>query len=117
MEPGQTTQEAAIVETWEEGGVRGVASEEPIARYEYDIGAGRCKVDIFEIEVEVVEDEEELEPVDPAPLADRVRLGAKVGAGFGAVLGLVSFAAMAPLMLTRLSQTTAAGAPAGGQPG
>ena len=63
--------------------------------------------------VEVVEDEEELEPVDPAPLADRVRLGAKVGAGFGAVLGLVSFAAMAPLMLTRLSQTTAAGAPAG----
>lgn len=63
--------------------------------------------------VEVVEDEEEIEPVDPAPLADRVRLGAKVGAGFGAVLGLVSFAAMAPLMLTRLSQTTAAGAPAG----
>lgn len=63
--------------------------------------------------VEVVEDEEEIEPVYPAPLADRVRLGAKVGAGFGAVLGLVSFAAMAPLMLTRLSQTTAAGAPAG----
>ncbi|MDE0138815.1 MAG: hypothetical protein OXM57_10675 [bacterium] len=63
--------------------------------------------------VEVVEEEEEIEPVDPAPLADRVRLGAKVGAGFGAVLGLVSFAAMAPLMLTRLSQTTAAGAPAG----
>ena len=63
--------------------------------------------------VEVVEDEEEIEPVDPAPLADRVRLGAKVGAGFGAVLGLVSFAAMAPLLLTRLSQTTAAGAPAG----
>ncbi|MDE0369329.1 MAG: hypothetical protein OXI84_04225 [bacterium] len=63
--------------------------------------------------VEAVEDEEEIEPVDPAPLADRVRLGAKVGAGFGAVLGLVSFAAMAPLMLTRLSQTTAAGAPAG----
>lgn len=63
--------------------------------------------------VEAVEDEEEIEPVDPAPLADRVRLGAKVGAGFGAVLGLVSFAAMAPLVLTRLSQTTAAGAPAG----
>ena len=57
VEPGQTAQEAAIVETWEEGGVRGVASDEPIARYEYDIGAGRCKVDIFEIEVDVVEDD------------------------------------------------------------
>lgn len=57
VEPGQTAQEAAIAETWEEGGVRGVASEEPIARYEYDIGAGRCKVDIFEIEVDIVEDD------------------------------------------------------------
>lgn len=57
VEPGQTAQEAAIAETWEEGGVRGVASAAPIARYEYDIGAGRCKVDIFEIEVEVVEDD------------------------------------------------------------
>ena len=57
VEPGQTAQEAAIAETWEEAGVRGVASEEPIARYEYDIGAGRCKVDIFEIEVNVVEDD------------------------------------------------------------
>ena len=57
VEPGQTAQEAAIAETWEEGGVRGVASSEPIARYEYDIGAGRCKVDIFEIEVEIVEDD------------------------------------------------------------
>ena len=57
VEPGQTAQEAAIVETWEESGVRGVASKEAIARYEYDIGAGRCKVDIFEIEVEVVEDD------------------------------------------------------------
>lgn len=58
-------------------------------------------------------EEEEIEPIDPAPLADRVRLGARVGAALGAVLGLVSFAAMAPLMLTRLSQTTAGGDPAG----
>ncbi len=62
---------------------------------------------------DVVEDEVEVEPIDPAPLADRVRLGAKVGAVFGAVLGLASFPAMAPLMLTRLSETTAAGSPAG----
>ena len=61
----------------------------------------------------VEEEEEEIEPIDPAPLADRVRLGAKVGAAFGAVLGLVSFVAMAPLMLPRLSEATAGGAPAG----
>lgn len=60
-----------------------------------------------------VVEEEEVEPIDPASLSDRVRLGAKVGAVFGAVLGLASFPAMAPLMLTRLSQTTAAGSPAG----
>ena len=30
VEPGQTAQEAAIVETWEEAGVRGVASDEPL---------------------------------------------------------------------------------------
>lgn len=61
--------------------------------------------------VEVVEVEES-EPVDPAPLADRVRLGAGVGAAFGAVLGLASLVAMAPLTLTRLSESTAAGGPA-----
>ena len=61
---------------------------------------------------EVVE-EEEAEPIDPASLAARIRLGAGVGAVFGAVLGLASFPAMAPLMLTRLSEATAGGGPAG----
>ena len=63
------------------------------------------------VAVEVVE-LDELEPIDPAPLADRIRLGAGVGAAFGALLGLVSLAAMAPLALTRLSESTAAGGPA-----
>ncbi len=57
VEPGQTAQEAAIVETWEEAGVRGVASQEPFAYYDYPTGTGRCRVDIFEIEVEAVEDD------------------------------------------------------------
>ncbi len=57
VEPGQTAQEAAIVETWEEAGVHGAASEEPFAHYDYPTGAGRCRVDIFEIEVETVEDD------------------------------------------------------------
>ena len=77
--------------------------EAPLAAFE------PAAVAAFEVE----EEEEEIEPIDPAPLADRVRLGAKVGAAFGAVLGLVSFVAMAPLMLPRLSEATADGAPAG----
>lgn len=56
--------------------------------------------------------EEEAEPVDPASLADRIRLGAKIGAGIGAVLGLLVLVAESPLVVGRLSQTTAAGGPA-----
>ena len=61
--------------------------------------------------VEVVE-EEELEPVEPASLADRIRLGARVGAALGAALGLLSILVEAPLLLGRLSETTATGGPA-----
>ena len=56
--------------------------------------------------------EEESEPIEPASLADRIRLGAKVGAGLGAVLGLLVMVAESPLVLGRLSQTTASGGPA-----
>lgn len=57
-------------------------------------------------------EEEEIEPVDPAPLADRIRLGARVGGRLGAALGMLSLAAAAPLLLGRLSQATAEGGPA-----
>lgn len=56
--------------------------------------------------------EEEIEPVDPAPLAHRIRLGVRVGGRSGAALGLLSMAAAAPLLLGRLSQATAEGGPA-----
>ena len=59
-----------------------------------------------------VEVEEETEPVEPVPLADRIRLGAKVGAGLGAVLGLLVMVAESPMVLSRLSETTASGGPA-----
>ena len=62
--------------------------------------------------VQEAAEEEEIEPVDPAPLADRIRLGARVGGLSGAALGLLSLAAAAPLLLGRLSQTTAEGGPA-----
>ena len=61
--------------------------------------------------VEVVE-VEETELVEPAPLADRIRLGAKVGAMLGATLGFLSIVVGAPLLLGRLSETTAVGGPA-----
>ena len=61
--------------------------------------------------VEILE-EEDVEPVEPAPLADRIRLGAKVGAALGAALGLLAIVVAAPLLLGRLSETTAAGGPA-----
>ncbi|MCY3539784.1 MAG: hypothetical protein OXH10_08030 [bacterium] len=56
--------------------------------------------------------EEEPEPIDPAPMAERIRLGARAGAGLGAAMGLISLLVMAPLALTRLTQATAEGGPA-----
>ncbi len=55
VEPGQTAREAAIAEAWEEAGVRGVASQEAFAHYEYESGTGRCRVHVFALEVRVVE--------------------------------------------------------------
>lgn len=60
---------------------------------------------------EVVE-EEEHEPIEPASLADRIRSGARVGAGMGAILGLLALVVEAPLVLGRLSETTISGGPA-----
>ncbi len=57
VEPGESTREAALAETWEEAGVRGAASTEALAHYEYETGAGRCAVAVFGLEVEDVEDD------------------------------------------------------------
>ncbi|MDE0169301.1 MAG: hypothetical protein OXS29_07265 [bacterium] len=63
--------------------------------------------------VEIIEEEEEeAEPVEPAALGDRIRLGAGTGAAVGAVLGLLTLVAEAPLILGRISQTTISGGPA-----
>lgn len=60
----------------------------------------------------IVEEEEEAEPVEPAALRDRIRLGAGMGAALGAVLGFFTLVAEAPLVLGRISQTTVLGGPA-----
>ena len=57
VEPGQTDQEAAAAEAWEEAGVRGAISPEAFAGYEYEIGAGRCEVQVFHLEVNAIEED------------------------------------------------------------
>ncbi|MBB3656877.1 8-oxo-dGTP pyrophosphatase MutT (NUDIX family) [Rhizobium sp. BK650] len=54
--------EAAAIEAWEEAGVRGTVSKQPIGRYTYlkeldDGDVVPCIVDIFQIEVEDTKDE------------------------------------------------------------
>lgn len=56
--------------------------------------------------------EEEIEPIEPASLAARIRLGMKVGAGLGAILGLLVMIAELPAVLGRLSEATSQGGPA-----
>ncbi|OWJ75795.1 NUDIX hydrolase [Haematobacter missouriensis] len=53
---GRSLAEAASIEAWEEAGVRGVLSDQPIGSYFYDklTGTGlpvRCEVRVFPIEV------------------------------------------------------------------
>lgn len=67
---------------------------------------------VVAVEAPEAEEAEPEPPVDPAPLSRRIRLGAGVGAAGGAALGLLTMAAGAPLLLNRISQTTAAGGPA-----
>ena len=86
----------------------------PAAPAPPSVATGTLPAPVFEqasvVEVEIVE--EEAEPVEPVPLADRIRLGARVGAGLGAVLGLLVMVVESPLVLGRLSETTASGGPA-----
>ena len=57
VEPGQTAREAAVAEAWEEAGIRGAASSEAFTGYTYEIGVGRCDVQVFHLEVEAVEED------------------------------------------------------------
>ncbi len=76
--------EAAAIEAWEEAGVRGAVSKQPVGRYTYlkelDNGdVAPCIVDIFQIEVEHTQDrfretgQRRLDWVSPDEAARRVR--------------------------------------------
>jgi len=51
IEPHLTASESAAEEAWEEAGVRGAVSEEPIGRYKYRKWGGRCEVEVFVMQV------------------------------------------------------------------
>ncbi|MEE9274791.1 MAG: NUDIX domain-containing protein [bacterium] len=51
VEPGETPVQAAASEAWEEAGVEGEVEPRPFAGFEYEIGAGRCRVSAFRMRV------------------------------------------------------------------
>ena len=76
--------EAAAIEAWEEAGMRGTVSKQPVGRYTYlkeldDGDVAPCIVDIFQIEVEAAQNEfrevgqRVLDWVSPDEAARRVR--------------------------------------------
>jgi 8-oxo-dGTP pyrophosphatase MutT (NUDIX family) len=57
IDPGHTSGEAALQEAWEEAGLVGLLSPEPIGSYLYDKWGGTCHVTVFLMQVtEVAED-------------------------------------------------------------
>src|SRR5215204_3945299 len=57
IEPGQTAGETALQEAWEEAGIVGVLSAEPIGSYIYEKWCGTCFVTVFMMNVtEVLQD-------------------------------------------------------------
>lgn len=54
---GKTPQEAAANEAYEEAGVRGTVSTEPVGKYSYEKWGGTCKVLVFLMRVEEVLEE------------------------------------------------------------
>ena len=88
IEPGQTAGETALQEAWEEAGLVGVLTGEPIGSYLYEKWCGTCHVTVFAMQVnEVAQDWPEreirqrvwlsangaLQRIDDPGLADIVR--------------------------------------------
>ncbi len=57
IDPGHTAGEAALQEAWEEAGLVGLLSPEPVGSYLYDKWGGTCHVIVFRMQVtDVAED-------------------------------------------------------------
>ncbi len=63
------------------------------------------------VEAPVIE-VEEVEIVEPAPLGDRMKVGARMGALLGGVMGILALVVTVPLMLSRLSLPSGESTPA-----
>jgi 8-oxo-dGTP pyrophosphatase MutT (NUDIX family) len=89
IEPGQTAGETALQEAWEEAGLVGVLTPDPIGSYVYEKWCGPCHVTVFRMDVtRLLQDWPErdlrqrslvtpagaLERVDDPGLADVLRL-------------------------------------------
>jgi 8-oxo-dGTP pyrophosphatase MutT (NUDIX family) len=57
IDPGHTAGEAAVQEAWEEAGLVGLLSPDPVGSYLYDKWGGTCHVTVFVMQVtEIAED-------------------------------------------------------------
>ncbi|SRR6266545_1051408 len=57
IDPGHTAGEAALQEAWEEAGLAGVLSREPVGSYLYEKWGRTCHVTVFLMEVTEVKDD------------------------------------------------------------
>ena len=51
IDPGHTAGECALLEAWEEAGLVGVLSRQPVGSYRYEKWGGTCHVTVFRMEV------------------------------------------------------------------
>ncbi|MCC6419208.1 MAG: NUDIX hydrolase [Gemmataceae bacterium] len=51
IDPGHTAGECALVEAWEEAGLVGTLSREPVGSYVYEKWGGTCHVTVFVMDV------------------------------------------------------------------
>lgn len=57
IEPGQTAAQTALCEAWEEAGLTGTLSEEPVGSYVYEKWCGACHVLVYVMQISEVAQE------------------------------------------------------------
>ena len=57
LEPGKTAAETALQEAWEEAGLVGILSSEPVGTYFYEKWGSTCRVTVFVMHVTEVADD------------------------------------------------------------
>jgi phosphohistidine phosphatase len=60
-DPGLTPQQSAAKEAWEEAGIRGEVSEEPLGHYKVEKWGAQCGVDVYAMRISEIVDEDDWE--------------------------------------------------------